>query len=300
MYAITGATGNTGKHVAEILLARGEKVRAIGRNAEHLRHLSAKGAEAFTCDLADTAVLTKAFSGAKAVYVMIPPNMTTQDFPAYQKKIVDSVASALERSGVKHAVTLSSIGADKAEKTGPVIGLHYLEHRLKGIRALNVLHLRAGYFMENTLAQIGAIKAMGATAGTLRPDLKIPIIATRDIGAAAAEKLLGLDFKGQTVRELLGPRDLTMADVAAIIGKAINRPDLAYVRISDEQFRGFLTQSGISASVADLLVEMTAALNSGHMRALEDRSPQNTTSTSYETFVSEEFVPRFKGHAASA
>jgi hypothetical protein len=91
-----------------------------------------------------------------------------------------------------------------------------------------------------------------------------------------------------------------MAEAALIIGKAINRPNLAYVQISDEQFRTFLKQNGISANVADLLVEMTAALNSGHMKALEDRSAQNTTPTSYETFVSEEFVPRFKGRAASA
>ena len=300
MYVITGATGNTGRQVASILLARGEKVRAIGRNADHLRSLTAEGAEAVICDLTDPTALAKAFSGAKAVYAMIPPNMKSQDYPAYQNQITDSIASALERCDVKHVVTLSSIGADKAEKNGPVQGLHYLERRLNGIRGLNVLHLRAGYFMENTLAQISAIKTSGAAGGTLRPDLKVPMIATRDIGAVSAERLLRLDYKGQTTRELLGQRDLSMADATLIIGKAINRPNLAYVQISDEQFRTFLKQNGISANVADLLVEMTAALNSGHMRALEDRSPQNTTSTSYEAFVSEEFVPRFKGRAASA
>ncbi len=300
MYAITGATGNTGGHVASTLLARGEKVRALGRNADHLQALTAKGAEAITCDLTDAGALAKAFSGAKAVYVMIPPNMTSQDYSSYQNQVVDSIASAFERSAVKHAVTLSSVGADKTEKTGPVLGLHYLEQRLKSIRGLNVLHFRAGYFMENTYAQIGAIKSLGGTAGTLRPDLKIPMIATRDIGVAAAERLLRLDYKGQTTRELLGQRDISMEEVTRIIGKAINRPDLAYVQISDDQFRTFLTQEGISANIAGLLIEMTAALNSGHMRALENRSAQSSTATSYEAFVSEEFVPRFKGKAASA
>ena len=299
MYAITGATGNTGGTVARILLARGEKVRTIGRSADRLRSLAAVGAEVVTCDLTDAPALTRAFSGVKAVFAMIPPNLTSEDYPAYQNQVTDSLASALERCDVKHAVTLSSIGADKAEKTGPVLGLHNLEQRLNGIRGLNVLHLRAGYFMENTLAQIGAIKAMGTTGGTLRPDLKVPMIATRDIGAAFAERLHRLDFKGQTTRELLGQRDLSMTDATLIIGKAINRPDLTYVQISDEEFTKFMTQNGMSVNVADLLIEMAAALNSGHMRALEKRSPQNTTTTAYETFVSEEFVPRFKGRAAS-
>src|SRR5512144_2008866 len=102
MYAITGATGKTGGHVARILLARGQKVRAIGRNADHLRSLSAEGAEAVICDLADPPALAKAFSGAKAVYAMIPPDMTSQDYPAYQKQVSDSIASALERCDVKH------------------------------------------------------------------------------------------------------------------------------------------------------------------------------------------------------
>ncbi len=300
MYAITGATGNTGGHVARILLARGEKVRAIGRNADHLRSLTAKGAEAVTCDLTDATALAKAFSGVKAVYAMIPPNLTSQDYPAYQNQIIDSIASAIERSGVKHAVTLSSIGADKSERTGPVLGLRRLEQRLNAIRSLNVLHIRAGYFMENTLAQVGAIRNLGMTAGTLRPDLKIPMIATRDIGLASAERLLKLDFKGQATRELLGQRDISMAEMTRIIGKAINRPDLDYLQISDEQFRTFLTQNGISSNVANLLIEMNASLNSGHMKALENRSPQNTTPTPYETFVSEELVPRFKGKATTA
>jgi uncharacterized protein YbjT (DUF2867 family) len=112
--------------------------------------------------------------------------------------------------------------------------------------------------------------------------------------------LLKLDFKGQTTRELLGQRDISMAEATRIIGKAINKPDLAYVQVSYEQFRAFLTQNGMPGNLADLLGELAAALDSGHVRALESRSAQNTTVTSYETFVSEEFVPRYKGKAASA
>jgi len=97
-------------------------------------------------------------------------------------------------------VTLSSVGADKPDKTGPVVGLHNMEKRLAQIKGLNALHLRAGYFMENTLAQTGIIKSFGMMAGPVRADVPLPMIATRDIGVAAAEALLRLDFEGRRRR----------------------------------------------------------------------------------------------------
>src|SRR2546428_3130298 len=265
MYVITGATGNTGSVIAKTLLEEGKRVRAIGRSADRLQPLTNSGAEPFVCDLTNAAALASAFTDASAVYVMIPPHATSPDFRAYQDGITEGIAAAIEQTGVKYAVSLSSIGADKSEKTGPVVGLHYLERRLNEIVGLNVLHLRAGYFMENTLAQIGVIKTMGITAGTLLPGLKLPMIATRDIGMAAAEALLKLDFSDRQTRELLGQRDIDMTEASAIIGKAIDKPDLQYVPISEEQFQTALIQLGLSQNVASLIVEMTAALNSGHM-----------------------------------
>jgi uncharacterized protein YbjT (DUF2867 family) len=300
MYVITGATGNTGNFVARKLLAQGQKVRAIGRSADRLRPLAAEGAEPFVCDLTDAAALVTAFSGAQAVYAMIPPSMTSPDYRADQAKVTDAIAHAIEQAQVKYAVSLSSIGADKADGTGPVAGLHYLEQTLNRIPELNVLHLRAAYFMENTLAQIPIIQTMGITAGPLRADLMLPMIAARDIGAAAAEALLALAFNGQQTREQLGQRDISMAEVATIIGKAIGKPDLNYLQLPDEQVRAALTQLGMSLNVANLILEMAGALNSGHMRALEQRSAQNTTPTSFESFVAEEFVPRYRGKSTAA
>ena len=295
MYVITGATGNTGSVIVRRLLAAGKRVRAIGRSTERLRPLVDDGAEPFVGDIADEATLRKAFTGAQAVYAMVPPDYESSDYRAYQDRVVGAIAAAIRGAGVRHAVSLSSFGADKPAGTGPVVGLHQLERQLNAIDGLNVLHLRAGYFMENTLGQVGAIKAMGAAAGPLRADLKLPMIATRDIGEVAADALLGLDFHGRQTRELLGQRDITMSEAAAVIGKAIGRPGLNYKRVPDEQFRSALTQLGISTNVANLVLEMTAALNSGHMAALEKRSARNTTPTSYETFVAQEFVARFVG-----
>jgi len=299
MYVVLGASGNTGHVVAKNLLARGQKVRVVGRNAARLQPLAAEGAEIFIGDATDTQALTKAFKGAEAAYVMIPPNLTSNDVRAYQGRVSDAIATALQHAGVKNVVSLSSIGADKASGTGPVLGLHDLEQKLNQIDGVNILHLRPGYFMENTLPQVGAIRMTGSVAGPLRPDLKVPMIATRDIGAAAADALLKLDFRGKQTRELLGQRDLDYAEVASIIGDGIGKPGLAYHQVPDEHMKPALMQMGMSENFVGTLLEMAGSLNTGHMRALEPRSPRNTTPTPYEVFVAEEFVPAYKQQAAA-
>jgi len=300
MYVVTGATGHTGSVVAKALLIRGKKVRVVGRNPDRLKALVGEGAEPFAADLIDTAGITKAFAGAKAVYVIMPPSLASSDFRAFQNRVSDAIATALRSAGVTHVVTLSSIRADKPEKTGPVVGLHYLEEQLNGIDGLNVLHLRAGYFMENTPAQIGIIRMTGMAVGPLRPDLKLPMIATRDIGETAASALLNLDFHQKQTRELLGQRNLSMIEVAQIIGRAVGKPDLRYTEAPDHQVRAALIQLGMSSNMADLILEMSAALNANYMRALEPRSTENTTPTAYERFVTEEFVPLYEGKSAAA
>ena len=294
MYAIVGASGNTGGVVAERLLQAGQKVRVIGRDASRLERFTKRGAEAFVADATDAAALTKAFEGASAVYVMVPPNISSPDVPAYQARVSDALTAAIAKAAVPKAVMLSSFGADKPGKTGPVTGLHHLEEKLSAIAGLDAVFLRAGYFMENLLPQIGVIRKLGMMAGPLQADLPLPMIATRDIGAAAAELLLEPDFTGKHPRELLGQRDVSYAEIAPIIGKAIGKPGLSYTKVPAMMLRPALKQIGMSGSMVDILLEMADALNSGYMAPLEPRTEANSTPTSIETFISEEFVPRFQ------
>lgn len=294
MYVITGATGNTGNIVARTLLGLDQKVRAIGRSAERLSSLVNEGAEAFVADVRNREELARAFTDARAVFVMIPPSSTSADYRQDQREISDALSGALADARVEHAVSLSSIGADKRAGTGPIAGLHELEEKLNQIEGLNVLHLRPTYFMENTLPQIGIIKMFGMAAGPLKADLKIPMIATRDIGAAAARALLSLDFNGHQTRELLGQRDLTMNEVASILGNAIGKTDLKYLAVPPEQVRMGLVQQGVSGNVADLILELGNALNTGHVVPLETRSDLNTNETSFETFAAEVFLPAYQ------
>jgi uncharacterized protein YbjT (DUF2867 family) len=298
MYVVTGATGHTGSVITEKLLAKGEKVRVIGRDAKRLERFTQKGAEPFVADATDADALSKAFSGAKAVYAMIPPNMAAPDVRAYLEQVTDALSAAIAKNGVKHAVVLSSFGSEKPAGTGPVVGTHDLEKKLDGIAALNALYLRAGYFMENLLPQVGVIQSFGMIAGPVRPDLSLPLIATRDIGAVAAEALLKLDFNGKQTRELQGPRDVNYNEVAQIVGAAIGKPDLKYMQMPATQLKPALMQMGMSSNMADLLLEMAEGLNSGHMKMLEPRSPANSTPTTLEAFVAEVFVPAYKGKAA--
>ncbi len=300
MFVVLGASGHTGKIVASNLLTAGQKVRVVSRKAEHVQPLINRGAELAAADIADKASLTAAFKGAEAAYVLLPPDMASTDYRGRQERISDAIADAVKAAGVNHVVVLSSVGADKPSGTGPVVGLHNLEQKLNRIDNLNVLFLRAGYFMENTLPQIGVIRKMGSLAGPLRPDLKVPMIPTRDIGKAAADALLKRNFHWKETRELLGQRDLDYVEAASIIGKAIGKPSLSYVQAPDDQLRPALMQMGMSANMADLLLEMTGAMNAGYMKPLEPRSAANTTPTTYETFVAEEFAPAYQQQSAAA
>src|SRR6202043_3906937 len=188
MYVILGASGNTGSIIADSLLSKGKKVRVVGRDAGRLQPFVRQGADAFTGDVSDAAALTKAFSGARAAYLLLPPITSRED----QERESDAIAQAVTESGLRYAVHLSSYGAHVPEGTGPVAGLHASEQKLNAISGLNVLHLRAGFFMENQLAAIGMIHGKGILGTALESDRKLPMIATRDIGDYAAKRLLDL------------------------------------------------------------------------------------------------------------
>jgi uncharacterized protein YbjT (DUF2867 family) len=299
MHLVMGASGNTGRIVANNLLTRGEKVRVVGRNSAHLQPLASKGAEPFIADVTDASALTKALHGADSAYVMIPPNITSKDPLGHSNRVSDAIAAAVHKAGTKNVVVLSSVGAELPSGTGPVVGLYNLEQKLNQVVNANVLYLHCAYFMENTLPQVNAIRQMGNAAGPLRPDLKIPMISTRDIGNVAADALLHPTIRGKQTRELLGQRDLSYNEITSTIGKTIGKPDLKYVQISDDQFQAALVRAGMSEQVANLLVEMAQALNSQKTHSLEPRTAQNTTPTSYEAFATEVFAPAYQDQAAA-
>jgi uncharacterized protein YbjT (DUF2867 family) len=296
MYVILGATGNTGSIAADVLLSKGKKVRVVGRDLGRLQRFVDKGAEAFTADISNVAALTKAFSGARAAYLLLPPAKSPED----QERDSDGIAKAAKESGLRYAVLLSSYGAQVANGAGPVSGLHSSEQTLNAINGLNVLHLRAAYFMENNLAAIGMIHNMGFFGSALAPDVKLPMVATRDVGNYAAKRLLDLDFSGKQTREVLGERDLSMTETTAVIARSIGKPDLRYQQFPYDQVQQVLMQLGVPPKGAAMYIEMYQAINAGALVPLEPRSRENTTPTSIERFVQDVFAPVYESKATSA
>ena len=293
VYVILGASGNTGSIIVDSLLSKGKKVRVVGRDLERLHRFVRQGAEAFTAYVSDAAALTKAFSGARAAYLMSPPPNSRED----QERESDAIAKAVTESGLRYAVHLSSCGAQVPEGTGPIAGLHSSEQKLNAISGLNVLHLRAAHFMENNLAAIDMIHGMGMFGSALLSRLKRPMIATRDVGDYAAQRLVDLDFSGKQTRELLGERDLSMTEVTAVIARGIGKPDLRYEQFSYDQVQQVLTQKGIPPKGAAMYIEMYKAINAGVLVPQELRSPENTTPTSFEDFIRDVFAPAYQGKA---
>jgi uncharacterized protein YbjT (DUF2867 family) len=296
MYVILGASGNTGSIIANSLLSADKKVRVVGRDSGRLERFVDKGAQALTAALSDAAALTKAFSGGRAAYLMLPPAKSREE----QERDSDGIAKAVKESGLRYAVHLSSYGAQLAEGAGPVSGLHSSEQKLNAIDGLNVLHLRAAYFMENNLAAIGMIHQLGIFGNALLPDLKIPMVATRDVGDYAAQRLLHLDFSGKQTRELLGERDLSMREATAVIARGIGKRDLRYEQFPYDQVQQALTQLGVPPKGAAMYIEMYKAINAGVLVPLEPRSKENTTPTSIEQFVQDVFAAAYHGKAPSA
>jgi uncharacterized protein YbjT (DUF2867 family) len=285
MYVVTGATGKTGRVVAEALLAAGADVQVVGRSEGRLRPLVEKGAQPFVGSLDEAQTMSIAFSGAVGVYCMIPPRFEVPDFPAWQRAVGESLAAAVHEAGVNYVVFLSSIGAQHTEGTGPIAGLRREEDRLNRLDGINVLNLRAGFFMENFFMQIDVIRRMGVVGLPMQGDVPCPLIATKDVGEYAAERLLQKDFSDKCTRELLGPRDMTMNEAARVLGAAIGKPGLEYVQFSFEDMERALLGMGISASGTSTMLGLYRGINDGLVVATEERSPENTTATTFEEFA---------------
>jgi uncharacterized protein YbjT (DUF2867 family) len=291
---VFGATGHVGGVIAERLLAAGRKVRVVARSADRLAALGKRGAEVVVGDASEPALARRATAGAGAAYVLLPPHFGP-GFSAFQDRTIAALADALEANRVGHAVVLSSIGADLPSGNGPVAGLHRLEQRLDRIAGLNRLHLRPGYFFDNHLQAVGMVKGLGLYGSALRADLRMAQLDPRDIGEVAARRLLALDWRGREVLELQGQRDLTMAEVAAVLGKAIGKPDLRYQAFPYPDARAGMVQAGLTEELADLYVDMSRGFNEGRMKAQQPRAAATTTPTAIEAWAERVFAPAFRG-----
>lgn len=284
---VMGATGRTGRRIAEQLLKRGTRIRALGRAAEKLAPLKALGAEVMAGDATDSDYLTLAFHGVDAIYTLLPYEVHRPDYHATQDRQGQAIATAIRASGARRVVFLSSLGAEQSSGTGMILSLHAQEQRLQGIDGLDALILRPGSFFENFHGAMALIKNHGLHCDAVRADLALPMIGAQDIADAAVAALLDRDWHGHLIRELLGPRDLSYAEATRLIGQRIGQPGLAYVQVSYDEMAQGLKGSGFSDDVAHLYAEIAKGINEGLIRSLAGRCRATTTPTSFEDFTAE-------------
>ncbi len=263
-YVVTGSLGHISKPLTEKLVAAGNSVTVVSSKKGKAAQIEALGAKAAIGSVEDVDFLTKTFSGADAVYTMVPPNFGASDWKKYIAGVGDNYAAALKASGVKNVVNLSSMGAHMPDGCGPVSGLYFVEKALNSLDGVNVKHLRPGFFYTNFLANAGMAKHMGILGGNYGEAATLVIVHPDDIAQVAAEELNSLSFSGKSVRYIASDEKTTY-EVAATFGKAIGKPDLPWINFKDEDSLAGMLQAGLPEEIAKNYVEMGSAMRSGEM-----------------------------------
>ncbi|MFI5161805.1 MAG: NAD(P)H-binding protein [Sphingobacteriales bacterium] len=287
-YVVLGSLGNISKPLAEKLIAAGNEVTVISSSADREKDIIALGAKAAIGDIADTAFLTKIFTGADAVYTMVPPVHNVANWKQHIHDFGKNIAAAIKASGVKKVVELSSIGAHMADGCGPVSGIHFVEMELDKLEGVDVNYLRPGYFYTNLLANIGMIKHGGIMGNNFGADTKVLMTHPNDIAEVAADELLNLDFKGKSIRYIISD-ERSSKEITSALGKAVGKPELPYVEFTDEQNLAGAIQAGLPEEIASNYVEMGVAIRSGEMFSEYRKYPVEFGKTKLEDFV-EDFV----------
>jgi uncharacterized protein YbjT (DUF2867 family) len=268
-YIITGSIGHISKQVVKELKNAGHTVTVITSNMERVKEIEGLGAMAAVGSVEDVNFIVKSFAGADAVYLMIPPNWTlTGGWLEYQQKVTRNYVDAIKTNKIKNVVLLSSVGADMRKGAGPVDGLGYAEERLSELKDVNVKILRPSYFFYNLFGMASMIKHMnmlGSNFGS--SDEKLVMVHTNDIADVVSEELLGLKFKGHTIRYIASD-ERHPKEIAEVLSKAIGKPGTPWVEFTDDQALQGMLQNNLPKTIAEGYVELGAALRTG--KAQED------------------------------
>ena len=289
--AVTTPTGHVGSAVTDFLLDRGGdiKVRLLGRRRNTLADFVGRGAETAIGSQDDAEYLLKATRDCDALFWATPPGYGSDNVRAFQNRLGKAAATAIRTNGIPRVVNLSSLGAELSSGAGLINGLHDVEGLLDEA-AQHITHVRPGCFFENLLLQLDSIRQYGKIALPISGSRRFAMIAARDVGLVAAERLASGNWSGKSIHELHGQADLSFDEVAGILSEALGRK-VEYVRCDRKQARQFLLSHGVSENFADLMVEMYDAVEAGWLHSLQPRSPETTTPTTLTEFASEVILP---------
>jgi len=287
-YVITGSLGHISKPVVQKLRASGHSVTVITSNASKSKDIETLGANVAVGSVEDRNFLKKAFAGAQAAYLMIPPNWAlTGSWIDYQKGVINNYIEALKTNRIKNVVLLSSIGAHMGKGAGPVDGLSVAEWHLSQLKDVNVKIVRPSYFFYNLMGMIPMIKnmnIMGSNFGSSKE--KLVLTATSDIAEVVANELLNLKFKGHTIRYIASD-ERHPKEIAEILSKAVGKPGTPWIEFKDEDALNGMLQNGLSKEIATNYMTMGAALRNGKMQADYWKNKPALGKVKLEEFVKE-------------
>ncbi len=289
---VTGSLGNISKPLTTELIQKGHSVIVISSKPYKQKEIEILGAKAAIGSIDDVIFLTKTFTGADAVYTMLPPFPFLEDMNidarAEAKRICTNYLEAIKGSGVKRVVHLSSIGAH-LEKGNGLLAFHfYAEQVLKQLPAdVAITFIRPVGFYNNIYQFMDIIKGEGFLKGFLGKIMtlrfygpialmqgkkglilsnygnndKMPWVAPNDIASVITEELT-TPWSGIRVR-YIASEILTCSQIASILGEAIGKPYLKWVTVSDKQMLNALKGLKMPFSLANDLIEMNASMRNG-------------------------------------
>lgn len=278
MIVITAPTGNIGHQVLGNVLADGQPVRVIVRDPARLPAGVHGRVEVIQGSHGDPQVAARAFDGADAVFWLLPGDRHAPSAGAAYAGFTRPAAEAIRSQGVKRVVDVSALGRGTAYagRAGYVTASLAMDDLIAGTGAA-FRALACASFMDNLLRQARVIKDQGTFFDIVSPQRKLPAVATCDIAAVAARLLLDATWTGQEEVPLLGPEDLSMNDLAAVISEVLATP-VRYRQIPGQALKDQLTGSGMSAAMADGMLEMMTAKDNGLDNGIT-RTPRDATDT---------------------
>jgi len=264
---ITGSLGNISKPLAIRLIQKGHSVTVISSKLERQQEIETIGATAAIGTMEDTDFLTETFTGADVLYLMEALHAGSffdkdLDIMAAHDVIAHSYVKAVQQSGVKQIVHLSSIGAHMASGNG-ILAFHYnVENILNHLpQDVAIKTMRPVGFYYNMFAFIQIIKTQGAIISNYGGDEVEPWVSPLDIAATIVEAIES-PFNGREIRYIASD-ELSPNQVAKILGASIEKPDLKWLVISDEQLLSGMIGAGMNSTIAKGFVEMNASRRGG-------------------------------------
>jgi uncharacterized protein YbjT (DUF2867 family) len=268
-----GRQGKTGRHVSEMLLARGVPVRAFVRTIdERSERLRALGAEIVQGDFLDIRAVQRAAQGTSSIYFAYPVQDGLMDATA-------AMALAAREAGVSRLVNLVMLQSSPDAPT-PRMRQNYLSEQVFDWAGTGAAHIRATIFYENVGALVrqslpaqGAVRLPWGDENTV-----LPLVSAEDVARVATGLLTGPELTPGTAYPLVGAT-LPLKEIIATFARVLGR-DVRYEAISDEEWRRNAQERNYNPHAIEHLSALWRAVRSA---AIDPKDPRYAPNGTIET-----------------